>query len=87
MFHDLGYNQIIMKRPSTRELSVGFDPVSATTILVSAFPHSRKSWQSCSEIAISKYVGQETLKNGTCSPEFARFALTLPETNYRFQVV
>ena len=43
MVDDLGYNQIIAKRLSSRELSVGFDPVCATTILVSA-PHSRKSW-------------------------------------------
>jgi hypothetical protein len=64
MVHDLGYIQIITNRPRSRELSVGFDPASANTILVSAFPFSRKSWQSCSELVMTKYVGQGTLKDG-----------------------
>jgi len=87
MRHDLEYNQIISKRPTTRELSLGFDSVSVTTNLVSAFQSSRKSWQFCSELVIPRHVGHGTLKNGTFSPEIARFVLTLPDTNYRFQVV
>ena len=87
MLHDFEYNQIILKRPSTHELSLDFDTVSVTTNLVSAFPSPRKAWQFCSELVIARHVGHGTLKNRTFSPEIACFVLTLPETSYRFQVV